>query len=62
MCYTFDRFKLKIGLDISDDIRRAKIMRQELGPDRTLVRDVTSLLLQYDVIANMYDVIASIFR
>ena len=28
------RFKLKVGADLNDDIRRARIVREEIGPDR----------------------------
>ena len=32
-------FKLKVGADLADDIRRAAIMREEIGPDRILMVD-----------------------
>ena len=32
-------FKLKVGADIDDDIRRAAIIREAIGPDRTLMMD-----------------------
>jgi L-fuconate dehydratase len=32
-------FKLKVGLDLADDVRRAAIMREEIGPDRILMLD-----------------------
>ena len=33
------RFKMKVGADVADDIRRASILREELGPDRVLAVD-----------------------
>lgn len=33
------RFKLKVGADVEDDIRRARIMREEIGPDLMLAVD-----------------------
>lgn len=34
---TFCRFKMKVGSDLSDDIRRARIFREEIGWDNFLV-------------------------
>ena len=33
------RFKLKVGADLADDIRRARIVREEVGPDRMVAVD-----------------------
>jgi L-fuconate dehydratase len=33
------RFKLKVGADVDDDVRRARIVREEIGPDRMLAVD-----------------------
>jgi L-fuconate dehydratase len=33
------RFKLKVGADLADDIRRARIVREEIGPDLMLAMD-----------------------
>ena len=33
------RFKMKVGADVEDDVRRAAILREELGPDRMLAVD-----------------------
>jgi L-fuconate dehydratase len=33
------RFKMKVGADVDDDVRRAGILREELGPDRMLAVD-----------------------
>ncbi|HEX6924788.1 MAG TPA: L-fuconate dehydratase [Longimicrobiaceae bacterium] len=32
-------FKLKVGMDLQDDVRRAAILREEIGPDRKLMMD-----------------------
>ena len=36
-------FKLKVGRDLADDIRRARIVRQEIGPDRVLMVDANQV-------------------
>ena len=33
------RFKMKVGADVDDDVRRARIVREEIGPDRMLAVD-----------------------
>jgi len=33
------RFKMKVGADVADDIRRGGIIREEIGPDRMLAVD-----------------------
>jgi len=33
------RFKLKVGADVEDDRRRARIVREEIGPDRMMAVD-----------------------
>ncbi|MFL5777552.1 MAG: L-fuconate dehydratase [Chloroflexota bacterium] len=33
------RFKLKVGADVEDDIRRARIVREEIGPEMMLATD-----------------------
>ncbi len=35
----WERFKLKVGADVEDDVRRMRIVREEIGPDRTLAVD-----------------------
>jgi len=35
----FDRFKLKVGQNLKDDIRRTAIAREEIGADRALMLD-----------------------
>ncbi|MBN3315666.1 ENOF1 enolase, partial [Atractosteus spatula] len=33
------RFKVKVGADLSDDIRRCRLLREMIGPDKTLMID-----------------------
>ncbi|MGA7668849.1 MAG: L-fuconate dehydratase [Nitrolancea sp.] len=35
----WDVFKMKVGADIEDDVRRAAVVRDEIGPDRKLMVD-----------------------
>ena len=46
-------FKLKVGADIEDDIRRASIIRQEIGADRTLMMDANQRWDVGEAIAHM---------
>jgi len=39
----FTHIKLKVGRDIEDDIRRVRIAREVLGPDRTLMIDANQV-------------------
>ena len=32
-------FKMKVGRDLDDDVRRARLIREEIGPDRKLMMD-----------------------
>lgn len=34
------RFKVKVGADLQDDMRRCRLIRDLIGPDRTLVNTV----------------------
>jgi L-fuconate dehydratase len=36
-------FKLKVGLSLQDDLRRASIMREEIGPENTLMLDANQV-------------------
>jgi len=36
-------FKLKVGVDPADDARRAQVMREEIGPTRTLMMDANQV-------------------
>jgi L-fuconate dehydratase len=39
----WSHFKMKVGRDASDDIRRAAIIRAEIGPDRKLMMDANQI-------------------
>ncbi len=45
--------KMKVGSNIDDDMRRAKIIREEIGPDRTLMMDANQVWDVGQAIANM---------
>lgn len=36
-------FKMKVGRDLNDDVRRAAIIREEIGPDRKLMMDANQI-------------------
>lgn len=36
-------FKIKVGADIDDDVRRCRIVREEIGPDRKLMVDANQV-------------------
>jgi L-fuconate dehydratase len=36
-------FKMKVGRDLNEDIRRAALIREEIGPDRTLMMDANQV-------------------
>ena len=36
-------FKMKVGRDLDDDLRRAAIIREEIGPDRKLMMDANQI-------------------
>ena len=42
------RFKMKVGADLADDVRRIQIIREEIGPDRMLAVDANQ---RWDVAA-----------
>src|SRR5258708_25332478 len=44
--------KMKVGRDIEDDVRRASIAREELGPERRLMMDANQVWDVGDAIAN----------
>ncbi len=46
-------FKIKVGRDIDDDIRRAKIIREEIGWDRKLMMDANQVWDVDEAIAHM---------
>jgi len=39
----WNHFKLKVGANLDDDIRRASIIREEIGPDRKLMIDANQV-------------------
>ena len=39
------KFKVKVGADLEDDIRRCRLIREMIGPNNTLVRLVLPSLL-----------------
>jgi L-fuconate dehydratase len=44
---------MKVGQRIEDDVRRARIVREEIGPDRHLMMDANQVWEVGDAIANM---------
>lgn len=46
-------FKIKVGRDIEDDVRRATIIREEIGPDRKLMMDANQIWDVNEAIQNM---------
>ncbi|MDQ2666272.1 MAG: L-fuconate dehydratase [Gemmatimonadota bacterium] len=49
----WSHFKIKVGLDIADDVRRASIIRDEIGPDRKLMMDANQVWSVHEAIASM---------
>jgi L-fuconate dehydratase len=47
--------KQKVGLNLADDIRRASIIREEIGPNRTLMMDANQIWGVEEAIANMVE-------
>lgn len=45
-------FKMKVGADIEDDLRRAALLREEIGPDRKLMMDANQVWGVEEAIAN----------
>jgi len=45
--------KMKVGSNIDDDLRRARIIREEIGPNRTLMMDANQVWDVGQAIANM---------
>jgi L-fuconate dehydratase len=39
----WSHFKIKVGRDLADDLRRAALVRQEIGPDRKLMFDANQV-------------------
>ena len=45
--------KMKVGQNIDDDVRRARIVREEIGPDRRLMMDANQVWDVGEAIANL---------
>lgn len=46
-------FKIKVGADLGDDVRRARVVREEIGPDRKLMFDANQVWDVDEAIAAM---------
>jgi L-fuconate dehydratase len=46
-------FKIKVGVNIDDDCRRAALMREEIGPDHRLALDANQVWEVHEAIENM---------
>lgn len=49
----WSHFKMKVGVNLEDDIRRAALIRQEIGPERRLMMDANQVWEVYQAIANV---------
>jgi L-fuconate dehydratase len=49
----WNHFKIKVGADLDDDIRRCSIIREEIGPDRKLMVDANQRWDVDEAIAHM---------
>jgi L-fuconate dehydratase len=49
----WSHFKIKVGRDLEDDVRRAALIRSEIGPDRKLMMDANQVWDVDEAIANM---------
>jgi L-fuconate dehydratase len=49
----WSHFKIKVGRDLADDLRRAAIIRETIGPDRKLMVDANQVWEVGEAIANM---------
>lgn len=49
----FDSFKMKVGVSLEDDMKRAKVMRDAIGPDRKLMMDANAVWEVEEAIENM---------
>lgn len=49
----WNHFKMKVGSDIEDDIRRAALIREMIGPDRALMMDANQVWGASEAIDNM---------
>jgi L-fuconate dehydratase len=49
----WSHFKIKVGRDLADDVRRSAIVREEIGPDRKLMMDANQVWDVGEAIASM---------
>ncbi|MEO6528624.1 MAG: L-fuconate dehydratase [Gemmatimonadaceae bacterium] len=49
----WSHFKIKVGRDLADDLRRAAIIREEIGPDRKLMMDANQVWEVNEAITSM---------
>lgn len=49
----WSHFKIKVGRDLADDVRRAAIIREEIGPERKLMMDANQVWEVGEAIASM---------
>jgi len=49
----WSHFKIKVGRDLGDDLRRAALIREEIGPDRKLMVDANQVWEVDEAIASM---------
>jgi len=49
----WSHFKIKVGRDLSDDLRRAALIREEIGPERKLMVDANQVWEVDEAIASM---------
>jgi L-fuconate dehydratase len=49
----WSHFKIKVGRDLADDVRRSAIIREEIGPDRKLMMDANQVWDVGEAIASM---------
>ena len=49
----WSHFKIKVGRDLGDDMRRAALIREEIGPDRKLMVDANQVWEVDEAIASM---------
>jgi L-fuconate dehydratase len=49
----WSHFKIKVGRDLGDDVRRATLIREEIGPDRKLMVDANQVWEVDEAIASM---------
>ena len=51
----WSHFKIKVGEDLKDDVRRSALIRAEIGPDRKLMMDANQRWDVDDAIASMQE-------